>query len=289
MVSGSQVKRLWDSGLSVLTAVCRRVLRRAASPPALAPGSLRRQYENCRDLFDLTQFEADNILVPVALEDEYRIAGQRFRATDVVIDIGAHVGVFSYLCYLKGSREIYSFESSQHNFDRLTRHLGGISEIHCERAIVWRSDEAGGRTLRLSTFSADNTGSSSVLGGGQAIDFAAQRIVPGPAADCATALPLDAILDRFERVKLLKVDCEGSEFPILLTSARLSKVERIVGELHECSEQVLADLPPESRVAGYDRYCALDLADWLQSLGFTVHLRNTTESIWLFDGRRIPS
>jgi len=41
-----------------------------------------------------------------------------------------------------------------------------------------------------------------------------------------------SIVNKGNRVRLLKIDCEGSEFPILYTSKMLEYVDEIVGELH---------------------------------------------------------
>ena len=62
-------------------------------------------------------------------------------------------------------------------------------------------------------------------------------------------MPFDAVVDDVSmkgarRVNLLKIDCEGAEFPILLTSNRLAAIDRIVGEYHE----LRADLPPHVRL-----------------------------------------
>jgi FkbM family methyltransferase len=272
---------------AVAVAVGWSLARRAASRARFAPGSLRRQYERCRESFRLDPFEVDNILNPVALGDEYRISGQRFRKRDVIVDIGAHVGVFTYLCHAKGSRAIYAYEPSSRNFLRLREHVGALPGVHCAQAAVWRSDTGCAASLHLSPADCENTGANSVLARGQAIDFSTQRLHAGAAeAEPVPAIPLDAILERFDRVKLLKLDCEGSEFPILLTSSRLDRVERIVGELHECGAEVIARLAPESRVSGYDEYRLDDLVRRLESLGFRIHLRQTSQNLWLFDARR---
>jgi FkbM family methyltransferase len=254
-----------------------------------APGSLRRQYERCRESFRLEQFEIDNILNEIALNDEYRISGQRFRRDDVIVDVGAHVGVFSYMCHAKGSRAIYAFEPSSRNFARLRGHVGKLSGVRCAQAAVWRSDTGSEGRLLLSRLTGENTGGNSVLAGGQAIEFCKQQILFLDAPEPVAAIPLDAILERFDRVKLLKLDCEGSEFPILLTSSRLDRVDRIVGELHECSEEMAARLIPESRVSGYDDYRAGHLVRRLESLGFKVLVRKTSENMCLFDARRAAS
>ena len=56
-------------------------------------------------------------------------------------------------------------------------------------------------------------------------------------------VPFDEIVDHVSRggesrISVLKVDCEGAEFPILLTSRLLDRIDRIVGEYHELRAQL---------------------------------------------------
>src|SRR5262249_7349465 len=106
----------------------------------LPRGLLRDQYEHCRRVLQLDSFEDDHILTPIVLMEEYRISGKRFAPADVIVDVGAHTGVFSCLCHLKGSRAIYAYEPGERNFGRLKSRLGAVPGIHCARAAVWRSD-----------------------------------------------------------------------------------------------------------------------------------------------------
>jgi len=233
------------------------------------------------------QFEADNIVGTVALQDEYRIAKERFKPEDIIIDIGAHIGVFSYLCYAQGSRAVYCYEPGDRNFQLLERNLGSLPGVHLFRAAVWRSDGEDSPELLLSGSAGENTGANSVVAAGRVIDFPSQKLSPSSGvAGRVASVGLDRILERFERVKLLKLDCEGSEFPILLTSRRLDKVERIVGEIHECSEEIMDLLDPRSRVPGYTAYRLEALVACLESLGFRVDTRRGARCMYLFDATR---
>ena len=68
-------------------------------------------------------------------------------------------------------------------------------------------------------------------------------------------------------VGLLKLDCEGSEWPILATSRLLHKVERIAGEFHFFGHQLpeVADLPP---------FTLPGLTGLLQHAGFNVYTKS---------------
>jgi FkbM family methyltransferase len=235
------------------------------------------------------RFEADNVYGPIVYLDEYRLSGCRFDPDDVIIDVGAHIGIFSYLCYTKGSRAIHCFEPSDRNFEWLQSNLGSLPGIHLSRAAVWRSDCEQPAELTISGPAGENTGANSVLAGGQCIDFAAQTLTGSSAEKRPVgAIPLDQVLERFDRVKVLKIDCEGSEFPILLTSRQLNRVERIVGEVHEIDREMMELLDPGSRVAGYASYRVEDLVSRLQSLGFSVEVRAGQKHMYLLDARRDP-
>ena len=88
---------------------------------------------------------------------------------------------------------------------------------------------------------------------------------------------LDEILSKFESVRFLKIDVEGSEFPILLTSSLLGKVKEIVGEFHEYDKSEFSKLPSHCIINGYDEYTRNDLSKYLEKFGFKIELE---ESSW---------
>jgi FkbM family methyltransferase len=231
------------------------------------------------------RFEAEHVYASIVYLDEYRLGDCRFDPDDVIIDVGAHIGTFSYLCHTKGSRAIYCFEPAERNFELLQSNLGSLPGVHLSRTAVWRSDSERPLELTLSGAAGENTGANSLLAGGQIIDFPAQALI-GSSREKVSALPLDEILGRFEHVTLLKIDCEGSEFPILLTSRQLHRVKRIVGEVHEIELAMMPVLDPGSRVEGYDSYRLEDLVRRLESLGFSVEVRQGQKHMYLLDARQ---
>jgi FkbM family methyltransferase len=248
--------------------------------------SLRERSERFRRFWIGSVFERDNIVGVVAFDDEYELGNETFQPRDVIVDVGAHIGAFSYWCYLKGSRAIHCYEPSERNFQILERNLAGKA-VERRRVAVWRSDKQDAGELRLSGPATENTAEATVMAAGTGIDFARQQMFEG--CDRAEAVPcvaLDDILDRFERVALLKIDCEGSEFPILLTSRCLHKVERIVGEIHEMDELMLQRGDPRGRVSGYCSYRREHLTTRLESEGFRVRVRPGHDHMWVFEARR---
>jgi len=65
------------------------------------------------------------------------------------------------------------------------------------------------------------------------------------------------------RIRLVKLDVEGSEYPILYTTTKLELIDELVGEYHpqNAAPDVFAGLPPFTMNA---------LGAFLQCCGFTV-------------------
>jgi FkbM family methyltransferase len=235
------------------------------------------------------QFDVNSILANVVYRDEYGIMQQHFDPGDVIVDVGAHIGSFSFLCHLLGSRAIFSYEPGERNFQLLRRNVGSLPGVHLFQAAVWRNDGDGQQELILSEDSR-NSGAHSVLAAGHILRFPGQQLLdPSGPSYQVTSVPLDAILERFNRIKLLKLDCEGSEFPILLTSRQLSRVERIVGEIHEMEGSIVKLLDGHSRVPGYAAYRIENLVARLESFGFRVTIRPGDPHMYWFDARRDES
>jgi FkbM family methyltransferase len=230
--------------------------------------------------------EFDYIVFSVLGTDEYKIMQQRFEPGDVVIDVGANIGSFTLLCHILGCRAIFSFEPGEINFQSLKANAGSLPGVHIFQTAVWRSDINEDAKLTLAEDSI-NSGAHSVMGEGQVVGFSAGKLVaPARPAYAVSSLPLDAILERFNRVKLLKLDCEGSEFPILLTSQKLDRVNRIVGEIHEVEKPFMGALGEQSRIPGVDAFTLNTLVARLESFGFRVAIRPGEAHMYWFDARR---
>ena len=222
------------------------------------------------------------IMKSVILYDEYDIALEEFDPADIIIDVGGHIGSFSYLCHRHGSRNIYCYEAESENYRVLTAFLEDLEGIHKFNLAVFRSDEPLTYSLTHSGYG-ENTGGGNVLS-----TVAIVKRIKQQKPQEVKVVGLDEILSQFERVKLLKLDCEGSEFPILLTSQLLHKVERIVGEYHEIDAAMMASLNPKAKVNNLATYRVDILVECLRSFGFEVKTFYTDKSVGLgkFDARR---
>jgi FkbM family methyltransferase len=213
--------------------------------------------------------------------DEYRLPG-RFEPHDVVVDIGAHIGSFAYAAVLRGGKHVWSIEPDGTNCAFAAEHLrpyvdqGSVRLMH---AAVWRSDPNDDE-LRFDGYQVFpqsfldlagvvNTGGGSVMWG-----------VGEPVQKVAFDDVVDLVTNRGERrVRLLKLDCEGAEWPILLTSRRLHLIDEIVGEFHEIGGSFLEigeDRLSKAHVFHSDRVAGFTVEEFVRFLndaGFCVTYR----------------
>ncbi len=151
--------------------------------------------------------------------DRYAFEGITVEPGDVILDIGAHVGVFSIYAAKKWPEaRILAYEPSATNFERLERNLvlAGVTNVEAFNLAV----TADGRDINLS-LERGNTGGTSAF-----------RKVNGHLVEHAKSITLDQIIENLERVRFLKIDAEGTEHEILTTSQYLDRVDYLSGEFH---------------------------------------------------------
>ena len=213
--------------------------------------------------------------------DEYRLP-ERFEPDDVVVDVGAHIGSFAYAVLLRGGKHVWSLEADRTNCAFAAEHLRPYVDqryVRLMHAAVWRSDPNDDE-LRFDGYQVFpqsfldmagvvNTGGGSVMwGGGEPVQKVAFDDV------------VDLVTDRGERrLRLLKLDCEGAEWPILLTSRRLHLIDEIVGEFHEIGGSFLEigeDRLSKAHVFHSDRVAGFTVEEFVRFLndaGFCVTYR----------------
>jgi FkbM family methyltransferase len=138
------------------------------------------------------------------------------RARGVVIDAGAHVGLFSLLASAR-ARDVVALEAHPVNFALLVANLernerGNVDARHCA---LW--SEPG----QVDLVEGSNSGAASVLGG-EGRTFTVQ------------ADTLDAIVAETGPVDLLKLDIEGAEFAVIDSASdeTLRQISAVVAEVH---------------------------------------------------------
>ena len=205
----------------------------------------------------------ENIFNSVAIANEYSLPNDL--TEQVVIDIGAHIGSFTYAAIARGAKKVYAVEADLANFAIASLNLAewidaGIVDL--TYGAVWRSDDnddelyhegySEGHVLGI------NTGSGGVINGERGNN-------PLP------KIHFDDLVIRAKgarRIDLLKIDCEGSEWPILLTSQKLGWIDAIVGEVHEFNGDYDSSIFPYL-IRGWSRFTLPRLAAYLDDQGFS--------------------
>jgi FkbM family methyltransferase len=189
------------------------------------------------------------------VENEYKITD--FKETDVIIDLGCHIGSFSLLAHEKGSKNIYAFEALKANYEVAKENLKDTN-VNLKNLAVWRSD-IDVEKVKFNTNVVDwNTGTGRIEQNSESNE----DIID---VDC---IKFDEVLSQFEEVRILKIDIEGAEYSVLYTSCNLDKIQHICGEYHEMEN---------NQINGYT-FDGIGLKRFLIDNGFTVDMKEATWS-----------
>lgn len=158
---------------------------------------------------------------------EYSKKGFEIDDNDLIIDVGAHIGLFSLLAsqFCKKGK-IFSFEPIKENFELLKENVRingirnisifneAVSDISSKITLYQNEDEAG-HSKFVKTFNSVQVNAISIK------EFFDNKNI--------------------ENCNLLKLDCEGSEYEIIesLPTNYFNKLDKIIIEYH------LADTKPE--------------------------------------------
>ncbi len=212
-------------------------------------------------------------------ENEYNLP-PRFQPDDIVIDIGAHIGGFSYASLARGAGKVYAFEAHPENHAIASKNVerfGG--RVSCRQRAVWRSDQPSQFLYNEDLSGNSNPGGISLLWNDE--------------GEAVETISLDQILSEasegFQKtIRLLKIDCEGSEYPILFTSTQLQIVEEICGEYHEVPA---GRIPERAKVPGkFERFDRFALKEFFEEQGWSIVLEPKADQLGLFHARQsLPS
>ena len=149
----------------------------------------------------------------------------------IVIDIGANLGIVSIVLAKKNPGiKIYAFEPLRENYENLLKNieLNGIDKniITVENKAVTKD----GRNINMS-ININNRGGSSIS------DVISVNSSMSKENCGIESITLEDIIKKYkiDKIDLLKIDCEGSEYEILYNTKEdiLKNIDYLVGEFHE--------------------------------------------------------
>lgn len=175
-----------------------------------------------------------------------------FAQAKVIVDIGAHIGVFATLAHQKSPEaKIICVEACPDNIEALKANVGSFAEV-VHAACTYEEGPLG--MLNAVRPNCESTGGSMVVSRAvlDVIDpnlngyryWKDDREMP--------KVTLEQLGDRFgfQKIDLLKLDCEGSEYSILEHSPMVKRTRMIVGEWHD--ERRWNEFRPRVLHSGWD-------------------------------------
>lgn len=159
------------------------------------------------------------------LIDEYTKTDFLIRDEDIIIDIGAHIGLFAlFASQFCKKGKIYCFEPVKANFDLLKENLriNNISNVEVHNSAISKID--GNVTMYLNE------------------DFSSHNImIESDKKSTVSSISLKTFFEKngLEKCNFLKMDCEGSEYDIIesLPISYFEKIEKIIIEYHFADEK----------------------------------------------------
>jgi FkbM family methyltransferase len=158
------------------------------------------------------------------LSDIYGLESIAFQPEDIVIDVGAHIGLVSlYLAKRWPFLRIFAFEPHPTNHANLSRNLrlNNVSNV----SVFQQAVTADGRPIMLRLVDSNTGGATTVF------DMAGAYTV-GPVESVTLQDIFDRTVAQDQRCRLLKIDCEGMEYEIF-PSPVLDRVDFFAAEFHE--------------------------------------------------------
>lgn len=178
------------------------------------------------------------------LEDYYLNREKRIYKGDVVVDIGANIGVFSRWAYMQQPSKIISFEPDKRYFKLLKLNTDPKDTILFNAAM---SDSIGTVTL----YESDHFGGSNIF-----------YVPENKSKYTVRTYTLDYLFETklVDRIDFLKVDTEGAEISIFkgISDVNLMKVKNIAMEYHHShlnyNEQIRSELIDRLNKLGFNSY-----------------------------------
>lgn len=166
------------------------------------------------------------ILNEVWIKKLYTPKGFEIKENDIVIDVGAHIGIFStFAAFYAKKGLVYSFEPLKENFYLLEKNV----KINKLKNIKFFNKGLGKKQKFVKLYIFENKASNSTKIFENKNNYVLICLVE-----------LKKIIDKInKKINLLKIDCEGCEYEVLfnLPSSYFEKIDKIVLEFHDINKK----------------------------------------------------
>lgn len=168
----------------------------------------------------------------VWMDEIYCPPGYEIKKNDIVVDIGANVGVFAaYAATRDTTVKVLAFEPFPENVEWLRKNM---SESNLSNVKIYQ--QAVGGTSEDRTLNISDSGIKHTLDG---TNYEKNKVSSSNGQNIhVECVSFNEALEDVPKCDLLKIDCEGSEYEIFYSSSpeTLKKVRKIVGEFHPRDE-----------------------------------------------------
>jgi len=149
---------------------------------------------------------------------------------ETVLDIGGNIGCYSRYAWEQGARKIYCYEPEESNFNLLRENVSGTSIKIFNQALM--SNPESEKVDFFIPKNEKNMGGCSltIQGGRRKVSVKTKRF-----SDVLEAL----------RPSIIKMDCEGAEYDLLLNTPLPDCVKRVCIELHLGKKEWRYNLAPQ--------------------------------------------
>jgi FkbM family methyltransferase len=200
---------------------------------------------------------------------EYGIRPKDIKKYRTVIDIGAHIGLFSVFCaVLNPQCKIFCFEIDKDNFEKLEQNIKNCKVKNVIPFNLAVTDKAGvidyypgGDCSEFSTTQISFSNNRKPI-----VDEGLNPVGRGK------SITLNEVFEKnnIDSVDFLKLDCEGAEFEILYatTEKNLKKINKIGGEYHEYGKYTVDDL-----IAYFSKFGDVKKIETVEGIGLIHYTR----------------
>ena len=199
----------------------------------------------------------EKIYTEIYVNNSYRILDLSDKN---VIDIGAHIGCFIKNAVEKNAKMVDAYEMCSVSYEQCLKNIRNYDNVKLSQKVVW--SHSGEKIKVPTSIIYSKINEQNILNtGGETLMFNIEDDY-----ELVDSISLDDIVSQYESIGLIKIDCEGSEYPILYNFNNIDKVESFVIEFHcyALMDNVLIDYK--------DKCNEIDLKNYLESKGFSVYL-----------------